>query len=382
AAPNTAAPAQAAAQDNAATTAEDTAAVHTAYPHADPEKQARESYLSRVTEEGLEKSVKDIKHLPPSDFALLPSEIQVWLAAEGYSIPQPYDSTERVNVISGDFCAAGSQDWAVLASKDEMCCIIVFRHGSASDTLLAAVSPERDYMGYTGNGRFGFIRQIETADPFYGEKYTPVNIDSIFPSTDHYGIGGKDHGGLLYCDNGIWYSFEGYYDEMYLSPGVWLAATEAVKRLPPSAFPDLPAPAREWLEKEGYTIPQSNYTRNPHNVIYGSFYVADTLDWAVLASRDLESRVIVFRRGVEPDTSTKTLTQDLDYMQGNGPYIEFQRYIEAVDRSYIASGFKLEQEALPLDHEGIEISKLDRWSYVLYQYNGQWYKISESDEDD
>ncbi|MCE5270604.1 hypothetical protein LLH00_04910, partial [bacterium] len=47
AAPNTAAPAQAAAQDNAATTAEDTAAVHTAYPHADPEKQARESYLSR-----------------------------------------------------------------------------------------------------------------------------------------------------------------------------------------------------------------------------------------------------------------------------------------------------------------------------------------------
>ena len=106
------------------------------------------------------------------------------------------------------------------------------------------------------------------------------------------------------------------------------------------------------------------------------------MDWAVLASKYLESRIIVFRGGTVPDTSSKTLVQDLDYMEGNGPYIEFQRYIEAVDSNYIAKGFKLEKETLPLEHEGIEISKLDRWSYVLYRHNGKWYKFVEPEEED
>ncbi|MCE5272694.1 hypothetical protein LLH00_15545 [bacterium] len=372
------------AQDNAAPTAEDTAVVHKEYSYDDPEKQIRERYLSRFTEEDWEKSVKDIKHLPPSDFALLPTEIQEWLAAEGYSIPQPYDATERVNVISGDFCAAGSQDWAVLASKDEICCIIVFRHGSASDTLIASVSPERDYMDYTGNGRFGFIRQIETADPFYGEKYTPANIDSIFPSTDHFGIGGKAHGGLLYCDNGIWYSFKGYYDEMYVSPGVWLAAAEALKRLPPSAFPDLPEGIRIWMEKEGYTVPQVYGDDEPHNVISGQFYQTGVTDWALLASKDLKSRLFIFRGGTELDSSLAGPCKETGYMQGFGDGIlGFSWYISTADSAYILSQFKSydrdEEPPFPIEHDGIEDGFMDKASTVLYHREGEWHELPGAD---
>jgi len=160
-------------------------------------------------------------------------------------------------------------------------------------------------------------------------------------------------------------------------------ATKRVKRLPPSAFPDLPAPAREWLEKEGYSIPQSYYTRQPHNVIYGEFYTPDTLDLAVLASRNLESRVIVFRRGVEPDTMCDSPTEDVGYMKGNGDYIEFSRLIVPAESGYLTAKYKIDKTMLPLKHQGIKVVELDGFStYTLYHAKNEWYGLELIDAGD
>jgi len=157
-----------------------------------------------------------------------------------------------------------------------------------------------------------------------------------------------------------------------------------IKRLPPSAFPDLPAPAREWLEKEGYSIPQSFESDEPHNVICGHFYEGETLDWAVLASRDLESRIIVFRGGIEPDTSIDSSYEDSGYLEGFGDgTMSFARLIESIDSSYIIINYKMNDKLFPIDHQGIENIQLDGFStYALYQQRNEWYGLELIDPGD
>ena len=67
----------------------------------------------------------------------------------------------------------------------------------------------------------------------------------------------------------------------------------AIRRLPPSAFPELSPAIRSALETRHCTIPQPTEDEvapaiwhHSQNVISGRFHQSEALDWAVLCSRD------------------------------------------------------------------------------------------------
>ena len=64
----------------------------------------------------------------------------------------------------------------------------------------------------------------------------------------------------------------------------WGRADRDIRRLPPSAFPQLPANLVQDLQRRGCTIPQAHHKKQPHNVIKGEFAKPGQTDWAVLCS--------------------------------------------------------------------------------------------------
>jgi hypothetical protein len=69
-----------------------------------------------------------------------------------------------------------------------------------------------------------------------------------------------------------------------ISQRSWEDADRQIVRLPPKAFPELPAKLRVDLERRGCTIPQVPVVNGRHNVIKGEFSKAGQTDWAVLCS--------------------------------------------------------------------------------------------------
>jgi hypothetical protein len=74
------------------------------------------------------------------------------------------------------------------------------------------------------------------------------------------------------------------------------AAERKVVRLPPSAFPALPAGIVRELQRRGCTIPQA-YFKTPNNVASGQFAHPGQRDWAVLCSIKGASSILVFWNG-------------------------------------------------------------------------------------
>ena len=71
-------------------------------------------------------------------------------------------------------------------------------------------------------------------------------------------------------------------------------ALKEIVRLEPSAFTLLPRQISDWMQQEGYTVPQSYCDSAPHNVASGNLNEDSILDWAVLCSRADTSRVAIF----------------------------------------------------------------------------------------
>src|SRR5437763_6378927 len=77
----------------------------------------------------------------------------------------------------------------------------------------------------------------------------------------------------------------------------WQLADANIKRLPPSAFANLPKNIVKYLHARRCTIPQlwaGWHEKSPHNVIRGQFRKRGQYDWAVLCSRNRVSSILVF----------------------------------------------------------------------------------------
>jgi hypothetical protein len=155
------------------------------------------------------------------------------------------------------------------------------------------------------------------------------------------------------------------------------AAEAAILRLPASSVARLPAPIREYMDVRRLRIPQG-FT---DNVISGEFARRGQTDWAVLASREHVSSILVFWQGrtdIEPDT----LLTDPDfraagYYRGHPAYF---RTLRTETRAAIMKwyGFDLPgKNMFPLpavEHEGI----VQSYGYnvvLLYRDRGEWLQI-------
>ena len=114
----------------------------------------------------------------------------------------------------------------------------------------------------------------------------------------------------------------------------WDFTDSLIFRVSPSAFPSLPKNIVKYLESEGYTVPQCWYDTVPRNVISGSFRKVGQKDWAVLASHDGSSTILVFWGGSEKAPDRLATLSDTNFLRSTGQgNIAFSRIIGLADKT-------------------------------------------------
>lgn len=159
---------------------------------------------------------------------------------------------------------------------------------------------------------------------------------------------------------------------------MWSAADSMIVRLPPSAFPSLPAPIQREIEKRGCRIPQPFGTPTA-NVIHGQFARRGQTDWAVLCSRDGVSTILVFWNGSAARVDSLATAPDRDYLQAIGAgQIGYSRKISAIgpkDIRYLYRACTDAQPPFPLEHDGIDDYFLEKASEIHFKRRGEWVRL-------
>ena len=163
----------------------------------------------------------------------------------------------------------------------------------------------------------------------------------------------------------------------------WALADSNVKRLPPSAFPQLPPNIDHYLQAKRCTIPQYDNNPRPHNVIRGHFARAGQDDWAVLCSRNRVSTILVFWNGSTRRPSEIAKAADRNFLQGTDGRdgIGFSRVIAVADKKYILDHYKAYggPRPPPITHQGIDDGFMEKASVILYFYRGRWRELQGAD---
>jgi hypothetical protein len=162
----------------------------------------------------------------------------------------------------------------------------------------------------------------------------------------------------------------------------WGKADREIRRLPPNAFPQLPANLVQDLQRRGCTIPQEHFKKEPHNVIWGEFAKPGQTDWAVLCSINRVSSILVYWNASEKNPAEVNKGEDQGRLQHlGGDVIGYSRVIEPVG----AKGISVHNTEFPgpkrppIDHPGIEDSFVGKASVILYYSAGIWLRLQGAD---
>lgn len=156
----------------------------------------------------------------------------------------------------------------------------------------------------------------------------------------------------------------------------WHRAAEAIQRLQPSDFSDLPAELRTALEERGCTIPQPyNAGGQKKNAISGPFTSAGQTDWAVLCSHEKRSAILVFRGGHSGQMDSLAEEPDSQYLQVvAGPQkIGYSRLLAVAPAKVIHQHFPRG------NHAGIQDVFIEKASVVWYRSRGKWTKVLQAE---
>lgn len=160
------------------------------------------------------------------------------------------------------------------------------------------------------------------------------------------------------------------------------AAERAIVRLPPTAFPALPAAVIRELQRRRCTIPQETFSKTPNNVIAGQFARPGQQDWAVLCSTGGASSILVFWKGSARNPAELARMEDKTFLQGlAGGKIGFSRGLSAIGSDFILEHYRAYggPKPPPMDHQGIDDAFLEKASVVQYFFKGGWLQLTGSD---
>jgi hypothetical protein len=159
------------------------------------------------------------------------------------------------------------------------------------------------------------------------------------------------------------------------------AAERKIVRLPPAAFPALPAGIVRELQRRECTVPQADF-KTPNNVVSGQFSRPGQRDWAVLCSIKGASSILVFWNGSPANPADLGRSDDINYLQGGAHNeILFSRGIGAVGNDFILKHYQAYGGMKPprIDHQGIDDAFLEKASVVRYFFEGNWLELTGSD---
>ena len=160
----------------------------------------------------------------------------------------------------------------------------------------------------------------------------------------------------------------------------WEQAAQEIKRLSPSAFPDLPGEITAYLKNRSCMVPQVWRASEPGNVIAGEFYRPGQRDWAVLCACKGRLSVLVFQAGRTERVDELGESNESSYLQHvGGEEIAFSRAIATVGEAYIVSHYKGGPQPRPIDHAGINDSFVEKGSVVRYWHKGEWLELDGAD---
>ncbi len=164
----------------------------------------------------------------------------------------------------------------------------------------------------------------------------------------------------------------------------WEEAAQNINRISADNFQDLPASIKGYLNLNKYQIPQTYISKKYHNVIHGEFIKKNQKDWAVLASKNLKSHILIFKNGKTDSSSIIFLrpVDDKNYLQGiSNTEIGYSRYISVVDSSKIIEYHKSfgGQESPTMSHQGINDAFCEKGSEILYYYKNKWLSLTGAD---
>ncbi|MGE5322126.1 MAG: hypothetical protein ACM3SW_04660 [Actinomycetota bacterium] len=156
----------------------------------------------------------------------------------------------------------------------------------------------------------------------------------------------------------------------------WSRAEEAIVRLKPDAFPNLPKHVRTALAQRGCTIPQpydAGAERN--NVLRGHFISSGTTDWAVLCSHQKRSSILIFRAGHSAQVASIGDEPDSQYLQvvDGGRKIGYSRLLTVATARQILKHFA------HANRDGILDSFTGKASLLWYLSGGKWMKVPAGD---
>jgi len=164
----------------------------------------------------------------------------------------------------------------------------------------------------------------------------------------------------------------------------WSRADEAIVRLKPDAFPNLPEPVRTELTRGDCSIPQPHNEAKADaeparaekkNVVSGHFTSAATTDWAVLCSHEKRSSILIFPGSQSAQVERIGEQPDSHYLQAvsEGKKIGYSRVLS------VATVKQVRKHFAHADHDGILDSFTGKASLLWYRSGGKWMKVPAGD---
>lgn len=156
----------------------------------------------------------------------------------------------------------------------------------------------------------------------------------------------------------------------------WGRADEAIVRLNPDLFPNLPEPVRVALNQRGCAIPQPyDAGAEKKNVLSGHFISAKTADWAVLCSHEKRSTILIFGSAHSAQVESIATAPDRDYLQvvAEGRQIGYSRVLTVANTSQVLRHFA------HANRDGIFDSFTGKASLLWYRSRGKWMKVPAGD---
>jgi hypothetical protein len=148
-----------------------------------------------------------------------------------------------------------------------------------------------------------------------------------------------------------------------------------IQHLPPSSFPDLPAPIADLLNRRGCLIPQTYEARRPENVVHAALEHAGSQDWALLCSVKGTVTLMVFFASAPERPMILATAPETERLQIHDPtgILGFNWGIDPASPTRIHEAQTgMERRPPPPDHDALADSVIDQRTVYRFYSKGKW----------